>query len=233
MTPRSLIPFLSRRAVASTSRSSTRAVTRLLLSSSGRCLQQCQDLPGGKFEPAVVLSAATGGVLLSAVEPVAFQDRSLGQGPDGMAPGPLPDVLDAVAEDVLQPLDLRGLLAADHDRLITPLEDLLPPARQPAHLSRQLRVEVPHELAELAGVVHPQGQVEMVGKKSETADLDRVETLRPGESPDDDLVHRGTGTEQETAVERPAGHLHQRASFWNEAESSAHAHTGRKKGLIL
>ena len=31
------------------------------------------------------------------------------------------------------------------------------------------------------GVVHPQDEMEVVGKKRETADLDRVERLRPGE----------------------------------------------------
>src|SRR5436305_6461068 len=46
--------------------------------------------------------------------------------------------------------------------------------------------------------------------------------LGPGEGPDDDLVQHGTGTEQEPAVEGPAGDLHKRSSFWNESESSAH-----------
>jgi hypothetical protein len=62
----------------------------------------------------------------------------------------------------------------------------------------------------------------VIPKADEEADPDLVALLGPGEGPDDDLVHQGTGTEQETAVEGPAGHLDQGSSFGYEAESSAH-----------
>jgi hypothetical protein len=70
----------------------------------------------------------------------------------------------------------------------------------------------------------------VVGDTDEEADLNLVTLLGPGEGPDDDLVHQGTGAEQETAVERPAGHFHQGSSFWDEAKSSAHTQIRRKIG---
>src|SRR4051812_43350103 len=63
----------------------------------------------------------------------------------------------------------------------------------------------------------------MIGEPYEETDLDLVVALLgPGEGPDDDLVHQGTGTEQETAVEGTAGDLHTGSSFWDESDSSAH-----------
>src|ERR1700748_43921 len=62
----------------------------------------------------------------------------------------------------------------------------------------------------------------VVRDADEETDLDRVALLGPGEGPDDDLVHQGTGTEQEAAVEGPAGDLHKSSPFWDETESSAH-----------
>ena len=58
----------------------------------------------------------------------------------------------------------------------------------------------------------------MVGEPYEETDPDLVVALLgPGEGPDDDLVHQGTGTEQETAVEGTAGDLDQGSSFWDVA----------------
>lgn len=62
----------------------------------------------------------------------------------------------------------------------------------------------------------------MIGDADETADPDSIAVLGPGEGPDDDLVQIGTGTEQETTVERPAGHFDQGTPVWDEADSSAH-----------
>src|SRR3954468_9234185 len=63
----------------------------------------------------------------------------------------------------------------------------------------------------------------MIGDAHEETDPDLVVALLgPGEGPDDDLVQLGTGTEQETALEGPAGHLDQSPSFGDETESSAH-----------
>src|SRR4051812_24364457 len=70
----------------------------------------------------------------------------------------------------------------------------------------------------------------VVGDADEEADPDFVALLGPGEGPNDDLVQHGTGTEQGTAVERPAGHLDQGSSFGDEAESSAHTLGRRKNG---
>src|SRR3954462_11019577 len=62
----------------------------------------------------------------------------------------------------------------------------------------------------------------MVREAYEETDLDLVALLGPGEGPDDDLVHQGTGTEQETAVEGTAGDLDQGSSCGDVADSSAH-----------
>src|SRR5436305_11953329 len=63
----------------------------------------------------------------------------------------------------------------------------------------------------------------MIGDAHEEADPGLVVALLgPGEGPDDDLVQLGTGTEQETALEGPAGHLDQGSSFGDETEFSAH-----------
>jgi hypothetical protein len=75
---------------------------------------------------------------------------------------------------------------------------------------------------ELPGVLDLQQEVKMVRQKGEPTDPDWVEALRSGKGPEDDLVQRPAGSEQETAVERPAGHFDQCALFWDEAESSAH-----------
>src|ERR1700709_2404293 len=69
----------------------------------------------------------------------------------------------------------------------------------------------------------------MAGGADDETDPDAIAALGPGEGPEDDLVHLGAGTEQETAVERPAGHFDQGALIWDEANSSAHAPIRRKK----
>jgi hypothetical protein len=131
--------------------------------------------------------------------------------------------LTTVAKDVSQALGLGLVLGADQDRLVSPSEDLLPPAGEPADLPGELGVEVPHESGELPGVVNLQDQVEVIGQEREGADPHRVERLCPGERPEDDRVEHRSWAEQEAAVERPAGHLDQGAVVWDEAESSAHA----------
>jgi hypothetical protein len=61
----------------------------------------------------------------------------------------------------------------------------------------------------------------MAGEAYEEAGLGRVALLGPGEGPDDDLVQHGTGTEQGTAVEDPAGDLHKRSSLPSAAFQAA------------
>src|SRR3954453_22320339 len=74
----------------------------------------------------------------------------------------------------------------------------------------------------------------MIGQPYEETDPDLVVALLgPGEGPDDDLVHQGTGTEQETAVEGTAGDLDQGSSFGDEADSSAHTPEDGKSGPKL
>src|SRR3954468_18188598 len=74
----------------------------------------------------------------------------------------------------------------------------------------------------------------MIGQPYEETDPDLVVALLgPGEGPDDDLVHQGTGTEQETAVEGTAGDLDQGSSFGDEADSSAHTPDDGKSGPKL
>jgi hypothetical protein len=181
------------------------------------------------------LPSAAGQVFLGAVEPEPFQDLAFEQGPDCVDPGPIPGTFDqvllrAVGESVAQSLDLGCLLLADDDRLVSPAEDLLSPAGQPPDLSRQLRAEGAHEVWELPGVVHSQQEVQMVRGADEKTDPDTMPLFDPGEGPKEDLVQPGTGTEQEAAVECPAGHFHQGAFVGDEAESSAHAPIRRKKG---
>src|ERR1700710_1311137 len=73
----------------------------------------------------------------------------------------------------------------------------------------------------------------MVGGADDETDPDAIAALGPGEGSEDDLVHLGAGTEQETAVERPAGHFDQGALIWDEADSSAHTPIRRKKWAPL
>src|SRR3954466_3142869 len=73
-----------------------------------------------------------------------------------------------------------------------------------------------------------------IGQPYEETDPDLVVALLgPGEGPDDDLVHQGTGTEQETAVEGTAGDLDRGSSFGDEADSSAHTPEDGKSGPKL
>jgi hypothetical protein len=154
---------------------------------------------------------------------------------DGVDSGPIPGPFDqvflgAVREAVAQPFDLGRLLLADYDRLVASAEDLLSPAGQPPDLPRQLRAESAHEARELPGVIDSQQEVQVVRGADKKADPDAIALLGPGKGPKDDLVQPGTGTEQEAAVECPAGHFHQGALFWDEAEVSTHAGIRRKTG---
>jgi hypothetical protein len=65
-------------------------------------------------------------------------------------------LLTAVAEHVFETRGLSFGLRADQDGLISPPEDLLPPAGEASDLSGELGVEVVHESRELPGVVHLQ-----------------------------------------------------------------------------
>jgi hypothetical protein len=181
------------------------------------------------------LSAAARQVFLGTVEPEPFQRLAFEQRPDGMHSGPVPRLvheifLNAVRQAVAQSLDLSSLLGADYDRLVASAEDLLLPAGQASDLPGQLGEEVAHESGELSGILGPEQEVHVVGDADQEADPDLVTALGPGEGPDEDLVELGTGAEQGTAMERPAGDLGQGSFLWDEAESSAHAQIRRKIG---
>ena len=187
-----------------------------------QCLDACV------LETAKFLSSVTGGVLLGAIEPVALEVFALDQSPRDVHSRPVLGTCDkafftAVREQVLQSLDLCSVLAADHDRLVSPRPELLGPAIEPAGFAGEVRVYVAHELGELAGVVDVEEKVVVRGGKHVSADADLVETLGPSQDADDDLVELPAGPKEETAVEGAAGDLDQGTAFWDEAKSSAHA----------
>jgi hypothetical protein len=126
-------------------------------------------------------------------------------------------------ENVLQSLDLGSGLVADHDRLVPPGPDLVPPADPAPELAGEVGAQVAHEVGELAGVVDVQLQVKVVGGKGERAEADRVHPLGAGQDADDDVVELRAGAKEEAAVDRPAGDLDQGTAFGDVAESSAHA----------
>jgi hypothetical protein len=69
------------------------------------------------------------------------------------------------------------------------------------------RGEVAHELRELLSILDFRQDVQVVGDADEGADPDTVAAFGSGEGSDDDLVHHRAGTEEESAVEGPAGHF--------------------------
>jgi len=126
-------------------------------------------------------------------------------------------LLAPLGEDVLQALDLRSILAGHQDRLVSSRPKSLAPVGEATGLAGEIGVEVAHEPSELETVIDEQEQVEVIGKKGESADADAVETLRAGQDSDDEGVELGRGSKQKAPVEGPAGHLHERASLRNEA----------------
>jgi len=192
-------------------------------------------LAGRILEAIELLSPLPGGILQSPAEPVPLDRIAFGQGSSGMEARPLPGArhksfFGTVAEDVLQSRDLRPLLSADEDRLVTPRPDSIAPIDEPAHLPREVGVEIAHEARELVGVVDVEQQVIMGGDKYERADPDVVQPLGSPEDAGDDLVDLPTGTEEVAALHGPAGDLDQGSAFGDEAKSSAHAQIRRKIG---
>src|SRR6185295_18438285 len=66
------------------------------------------------------------------------------------------------------------------------------------------------------------------GNKGESDEADAVEPLAAGEGTDDDLIQRVAGPQEQTAVNAPAGHLHQGSSIRDKAQKSGHALYKRK-----
>ena len=160
------------------------------------------------------LSSAAGGRLPGAVEPVALERLAFDQRPRAVDAGPVEHaldeiLLDSVAQEVLQALHLGGLLVADRNRLVTPGENLVLPLRQADHLPGEVGVQVPHEKGQPAGVRSPDQEVVVARQEDDPADRDRIETLRPAEDAQGDLVEFRAGPEQEPALLGPAGDLEQ------------------------
>src|SRR6185295_8670337 len=72
--------------------------------------------------------------------------------------------------------------------------------------------------------------MEVAGNKGESDEADAIEPLAAGEGTDDDLIQRVAGPQEQTAVNAPAGHLHQRSSVRDKAQKSGHALYKRKNG---
>jgi hypothetical protein len=189
---------------------------------------ELQGLAGRILIESKVFSPPASVVLLSAVEPPAFESGPLRQGLDAVDSRPIREafdqtLFDPVAENVAESRNLGFRLVADQDRPVASSEDLLSPAGEAPDLPGELGGEVAHEAGELLGVVDLQEKVAVVGEEHEGADPHRIELLGPGEGSEDQEVEPRPGPEEEAAVERPEGHLDQGARVWDEANGSAHA----------
>ena len=184
---------------------------------------------GGRvLERVWVLSpSAAGDVLLGAVVPGAGERLAGHDLADAVESRPFPEAgrqifFDAMAENVPEARDLRFLLVADHDPLVAPLPDLPRPAGEPAHLPRQVRVEVADESRESLRVLHPDDHVVMVGQQDEGHEVDRIEPLGPAEDAGGDVVELRAGPEQQASLQGPAGDLDQGAVIGDEAKFASH-----------
>jgi hypothetical protein len=77
-----------------------------------------------------------------------------------------------------------------------------------------------HTVRERLSVVHLQQDVEVIAQAGETEDPDVVEPLGPSEGSEGDLLHEGSGQEEEPSVEGPVGDLEQGVLFGDVAELS-------------
>ena len=194
---------------------------------------QGEGLKSRELRPVEVLSPAAGGVRLGLVEPVALHGLAGQEGLRAVHSRPIRDslhesLLDPVREDVFQPLNLGAFFGADHDGLVPPRPDLVAPVDEAPDFARQVGVDVAHEAGELEGIVHIEGEVEMVRDECVRTDADRVLPLGPSQDADDDVVDGRVRAKEETAVEGSAGDLDEGTAFGDEPESS-HARIRRKK----
>src|SRR5687767_1629023 len=100
-------------------------------------------------------------VLLSPVEPSAFERLTAEQGGDSMNARPVQKTadkafLDAVGEDVHEPPHLGGFLPADDNCLVAPRPGLVLPAGQAYNLAGEIGVEVAREPGEVFRVANPE-----------------------------------------------------------------------------
>ena len=185
-----------------------------------------------------VFPLAAGEVLLGAIVPVAGQRLAVHDLPDAMKARPFPEagdqiLFDAVSQNIPKTRDLHLLLVTDQDRLVAPVPDLPRPAGEPAHLPRQVRVEVTYESREPLGVLGPDDHVVMVRQRAEGHEVDRIEPLGPAEDAGGDVVELRAGPEQQAPVQGPAGDLDQGASIGDVAKFSSHPLNKRKISPLL
>jgi hypothetical protein len=152
-----------------------------------------------------VLPLAAGVVLLGAVVPMAGERLAVHDLVDAVEPRPFPEMghqglFDAMSQDVPKPRNLRLLLLADQDRLVAPLPDLPGPAGEPAHLARQVRVEVADEPREPFRVLHSEDEVVMGRHLHEGHEVDRIEPLGPAEDAGGDVVELRARPEQRASL---------------------------------
>ena len=195
-----------------------------------------QDLRRREAHGGDGLSPAPSGVLLRLVEPVALRGFPRQQGLSAVDARPVQDLFDQplfdpMRQDISQSLRLGGGLGADHDGLVSPGPDLLPPTDQAADLARQVGVDVPHELRELERVADVQNQVEVIAQEAITTDAYRVLPLGPAQDTDDDVLDLLARAKEETALEGSADDLDEGAAFGDIAGSS-HGQIRRKKPRI-
>jgi len=173
------------------------------------------------LETVEILSAPPGGILLGPAEPVSLDRLIFDQGSDCMDSRPVlrpsdEPFLASVGENVAQALDLGGLLMTDDDGPVPARPDPVRPVDEPAHLPRQVGVQIAHEVGQLAGVFDVQQQVVMGGEKRVGADRDGIQPERSSKDAEDDLVQRRAGPQEVTAVDGAAGDLDEGPAFGDE-----------------
>jgi hypothetical protein len=137
----------------------------------------------------------------------ACERLALEQGLDTVDSWPLgkalhQSLLHGLREDVSKSLDLGGVFLGDHGHLVPPVKDGPAPIRQTVDLPGELRLRVPHEVGNFPGVVDDQEEVKMTRKAGEGRDRRLVAALG---SPEDEIVERGSGPEQEATLDGAAG----------------------------
>jgi hypothetical protein len=122
-----------------------------------------------------------------------------------------------MSQQVPQSPDLGTFLLAHDDGPVAASPEFLAPAAQPPGLSRQVGVDEAHESGEPECIRHGQKEMEVVGQKDETADLDGIAPLGSRQDADDDLAELGARRHEKPAMDRPAGYLDESPFFGDEA----------------
>lgn len=167
------------------------------------------------------LSPTVGCVLLRAIKPIACDCLAFGKGSGNMDSWPIAwplyqSFFRAMAQDISQSPDLRCLLGAHQDRLIASGPDLLAPIRETADFSRQVGVDVAHELGGLYG---PFAMISERGGRSRTARAPASTSFRaPSISALSDLTAASEGSETAHSTscrDEILGKTGPERKFWN------------------